>query len=134
MARVSYSIKGVDTVKCEACGRCVQVCPQGNFEMVDYKGRIVAHFNQTGECDHCARCVTSCDSGAVRVEPDGGTLVSVDPEKCTACEKCVLVCPGLFEVVVEGTRVFARVKEGADKSEASKCAFACPEGAIKTGR
>jgi ferredoxin len=112
----------------------VQVCPRENFEMVDDNGRIVSRFLETAECDHCAQCITWCGSAAVEVEPDGGTKVSIDKDKCTACEKCVLICPHVFEMVAEGRRIFARVKSGADMRAAGKCAFACPQGAIETSR
>ena len=36
------------------------------------------------------KCVKACESGAVTVNQ---FKASVDPAKCTACGKCVEVCP-----------------------------------------
>jgi Fe-S-cluster-containing hydrogenase component 2 len=102
--------------------------------MVEDDGKIISQFNSTTTCDECARCITTCSSHAVEVEPDGGTAVKVDAAKCTACEKCVLVCPQLFEMVIINGGITAHLKAGANMKEASKCAFACPEGAIEVKR
>lgn len=37
-------------------------------------------------------CAVVCDFGAITVDPDTG-IASVDPERCTACGKCIKVCP-----------------------------------------
>ena len=36
-------------------------------------------------------CVTACPFGAIMISDNG--LPVIDPEKCTACNKCVLACP-----------------------------------------
>lgn len=46
--------------KCIACGRCVDICPQGCHHI-----EIQSHVFQTRKCISCNRCVDACPSGAL---------------------------------------------------------------------
>ena len=47
------------TRSCASCGRCAQVCPLNNIQMVD-------GLPQWGEhCTHCMRCITLCPMKAI---------------------------------------------------------------------
>ena len=56
----------VDKEKCTGCGTCVQVCPQGVFEMVD--GKSVA--KHPDKCVGCRACEASCPADAIEVIDD----------------------------------------------------------------
>ena len=86
---------------CAACGKCVKVCPKGIIEIVKcdktsvvaclntQKG-AVARKNCTSACIGCMKCAKTCEAGAITIE---NNLAKIDPEKCTACGKCIEVCP-----------------------------------------
>ena len=51
--------------------------------------------------------------------------VTIDEEKCTACEACVEVCP------VEALKIDGKCKVDADTCiDCGTCVDECPEGAI----
>jgi NAD-dependent dihydropyrimidine dehydrogenase PreA subunit len=49
---------------CIGCGSCVEVCPQGVWEMVDGKAEAV----NAGECVGCESCVEACEQQCIKVE------------------------------------------------------------------
>jgi NAD-dependent dihydropyrimidine dehydrogenase PreA subunit len=51
----------IDSNKCNGCGNCVEVCPQGAITIDD----DVAVVNQ-GLCVQCGACVEVCPVGAIR--------------------------------------------------------------------
>jgi 2-oxoglutarate ferredoxin oxidoreductase subunit delta len=59
-------------------------------------------------------------------------IVTVDVEKCTACDECVDTCPnGAFEIVEEGGREHAEFTGDPDECTGClSCEAVCPEGAI----
>ena len=97
-------IDGVATVypeRCKACGQCVTACPKKIISIVEGDSPAVVrcqNHDKGGEtrkackagCIGCMRCVKACEFGAVTVKDFCAT---VDGQKCTACGKCVEVCP-----------------------------------------
>lgn len=47
------------TRSCASCGRCAQVCPLNNIQMVDGLPQWGDH------CTHCMRCITLCPMKAI---------------------------------------------------------------------
>lgn len=59
--------------KCAGCGRCVEVCPQGVFEMQE-KRAVVTDRDLCMECGACAR---NCDFGAISVNAGVGCAAAI---------------------------------------------------------
>jgi NAD-dependent dihydropyrimidine dehydrogenase PreA subunit len=58
----------IDIDKCEACGDCVDNCPEQMITIVEENGKKYALF--TGDPDACIGCMSceaSCEKGAVTV-------------------------------------------------------------------
>lgn len=58
----------IDMEKCEACGDCVDNCPEQLITIVEEDGKKYAMF--TGDpdaCSGCLSCEASCDKDAVTV-------------------------------------------------------------------
>jgi NAD-dependent dihydropyrimidine dehydrogenase PreA subunit len=59
--------------KCVGCGRCVEVCPRGVFEM---KGKR-ATITDRDLCMECGACARNCDFGAVSVNAGVGCAAAI---------------------------------------------------------
>jgi len=59
--------------KCTGCGRCVEVCPRGVFEMGEKKVRIT----DRDLCMECGACATNCEFGAISVKSGVGCAAAV---------------------------------------------------------
>jgi Na+-translocating ferredoxin:NAD+ oxidoreductase RNF subunit RnfB len=70
-------------------------------------------------------CEKVCEDGAISMSAFG--LPIVDREKCTACGKCVTVCPkNLFSIVPESQKLFVACKSLQLGEKAKKeCRVAC---------
>ena len=58
----------IDIDKCEACGDCVDNCPEQMIAIIEEDGKKYAMF--TGDpdaCSGCLSCEASCAEGAVTV-------------------------------------------------------------------
>jgi NAD-dependent dihydropyrimidine dehydrogenase PreA subunit len=53
----------VNTESCTGCEECVNVCPQGVFQMTDSKSDPY----QTGECVFCESCLGVCPSNSIAI-------------------------------------------------------------------
>jgi len=50
-----------DESKCNGCGECVEICPQGVIEMEGDK----AKWANPEECIGCESCLEVCEPGAI---------------------------------------------------------------------
>lgn len=80
-------LRGVTTLdyvaeKCGGCGRCVEVCPQGVFQMRE-KRAVVTDRDLCMECGACAR---NCDFGALTVHAGVGCAAAIITSMITGGE------------------------------------------------
>jgi heterodisulfide reductase subunit A len=54
----------VMSLRCVACGMCVEVCPAGAAAIVEVRGRQQAEINPA-LCKGCGLCVAACRGGAI---------------------------------------------------------------------
>lgn len=58
----------VDIEKCQACGDCIDSCPQELLALVEDAGKKYAMFKgDPDECIGCYSCESSCNEGAITV-------------------------------------------------------------------
>jgi len=94
----------IDLKKCVHCYACMIACKQEHFLPPGiFWTRLLV--SETGEypqvtkwvypvlCNHCkeAACVNVCPTAATTRRQDG--IVTVDPDKCSGCQYCVIACP-----------------------------------------
>lgn len=59
--------------KCNACGRCVEVCPHAVFEIRENKSTI----QDRNACMECGACAKNCASEAISVTPGVGCATAI---------------------------------------------------------
>lgn len=59
--------------KCTGCGRCIEVCPHGVFEM---DGKL-AHIVDKDLCMECGACAVNCKPGAISVNSGVGCAAAL---------------------------------------------------------
>ncbi|HSR13515.1 MAG TPA: mercury methylation ferredoxin HgcB [Thermodesulfobacteriota bacterium] len=59
--------------KCRGCGRCVEVCPHGVFEMRDKRAAII----DRNLCMECGACALNCEFGAISVNAGVGCAAAI---------------------------------------------------------
>lgn len=59
--------------KCSGCGRCVEVCPQGVFEMREKRAVVT----DRDLCMECGACANNCDFGAITVNAGVGCAAAI---------------------------------------------------------
>jgi NAD-dependent dihydropyrimidine dehydrogenase PreA subunit len=58
----------IDIDKCQACGDCVDTCPNMLFSIVEEDGKKYAMVTgDPDECIGCMSCEATCEEGAVTV-------------------------------------------------------------------
>ncbi len=58
----------VDIEKCQACGDCVDACPNELLAIVEESGKKHAIFKgDPDECIGCYSCESTCEEGAITV-------------------------------------------------------------------
>jgi NAD-dependent dihydropyrimidine dehydrogenase PreA subunit len=62
-----------DPDKCAGCGRCVEVCPQGVFEVQNKKATITGR----DKCMECGACALNCEFGAISVKCGVGCAAAI---------------------------------------------------------
>lgn len=99
---IREGVAAVNPALCTACGKCVRACPKDLitlFPAAEVKAAVLCNSKAKGAqtrkdckagCIGCKKCEKVCESGAVEVSAN---LAHIDPEKCTACGKCVENCP-----------------------------------------
>jgi Na+-translocating ferredoxin:NAD+ oxidoreductase RNF subunit RnfB len=91
----------VDSRKCKACNKCVQICPKKLFSLVPLAGKVyvACSSHDLGKdtrtacsvgCIACKLCEKACKFDAIHVIDN---LAVIDYNKCTSCGACVEVCP-----------------------------------------
>lgn len=98
---VCNGVASINPARCRGCSMCVAACPKGLISFVPMKPQAVVRCANCDKgaatnkvckvgCIGCMKCVKACEFGAVTIE---NFHAVVDPAKCTACGKCVDVCP-----------------------------------------
>jgi NAD-dependent dihydropyrimidine dehydrogenase PreA subunit len=69
----------IDLARCNGCGACLEVCPEGALYLIDDKAMVEA-----GLCRECEACVAACPEEAIaitsqEVAPAGMTVVETRP-------------------------------------------------------
>lgn len=59
--------------KCAGCGRCVEVCPRGVFEMQDKRAALI----DKDLCMECGACAKNCEFGAISVNSGVGCAAAI---------------------------------------------------------
>ena len=81
--------------KCTGCGRCVEVCPRGVFEMQDKRASVT----DKDLCMECGACAKNCEFGALAVNSGVGcaaaiinSLINGGPPSCDCSEGAASCC------------------------------------------
>lgn len=53
----------IDQKKCNGCGQCAFLCPEGAIQMVEGKAQVVGEFL----CDGLGACIGECPVGAIKI-------------------------------------------------------------------
>ncbi|MBQ3069204.1 MAG: RnfABCDGE type electron transport complex subunit B [Clostridia bacterium] len=91
----------IDETLCVGCGQCAAACPKALIALQERKNTALVRCRNRDKgaqarkvckaaCIGCMKCQKVCEAGAITVE---SFLATVDPDKCTACGKCVEACP-----------------------------------------
>lgn len=91
----------VDPSLCQACGKCINTCPNKVITMIPLQKQafvrcnskdpaIRARKNCSVSCIGCGLCARNCPNDAIIIE---NSLARVDYSKCTNCGICKEKCP-----------------------------------------
>ena len=62
-----------DAEKCTGCGKCMEVCPHGVFDMDGRKAQIV----EKDLCMECGACALNCPAKAIEVNAGVGCAAAI---------------------------------------------------------
>ena len=114
--KVCDGVARVDPALCQACKKCIAVCPKSLISLVPRDEGIpvvlckskekgaVTRKQCTSGCIGCMKCAKNCEVGAISVI---NFCAEVDPEKCVACGKCADGCPVHCIHIMGGKAVIA---------------------------
>jgi len=57
----------VDIKRCIGCGKCIDTCPFGAIELIDFRGQPKAGVIET-VCQGCGLCTSTCPQGAIQLQ------------------------------------------------------------------
>ncbi|WP_018123332.1 CoB--CoM heterodisulfide reductase iron-sulfur subunit A family protein [Desulfovibrio oxyclinae] len=60
-------ISEVDIKRCIGCGKCIETCPFGAIEEIDFRGQPKANVIET-ICQGCGICTSTCPQGAIQLQ------------------------------------------------------------------
>ncbi len=91
----------IDSQKCKACNKCVEVCPKKLFFLAPYSSSvyIACGSRDPGKdtrivcpvgCVACRVCEKTCKYDAIHIVDN---LAIINYNKCTSCGDCIKVCP-----------------------------------------
>jgi heterodisulfide reductase subunit A len=60
-------VSQVDIKRCVGCGKCIQTCPFGAIEEMDFRGEPKASVIET-VCQGCGICTSTCPQGAIQLQ------------------------------------------------------------------
>lgn len=70
-----------DRAKCTGCGRCVEVCPHGVFELEKQDAArgsgLRATITDRDKCMECGACARNCEFGAIAVNAGVGCAAAL---------------------------------------------------------
>ena len=83
-----------DPAKCAGCGRCVEVCPHGVFELAEMNSTLTpaplpqgegirtggirrARLTDRDKCMECGACARNCEFGAISVNAGVGCAAAL---------------------------------------------------------
>lgn len=91
----------VDANLCQACGKCIKVCPNNVISLIPYQKQAIVKCNSkepalrarkscSVSCIGCGLCARNCPNNAIIIE---NSLARIDYTKCTNCGICKEKCP-----------------------------------------
>ena len=66
-----------DPARCNGCGACLEVCPQGVLVASGDTERARVRIGERDACMECGACALNCPTGAVRVASGTGCAAAV---------------------------------------------------------
>jgi NAD-dependent dihydropyrimidine dehydrogenase PreA subunit len=63
----------LDSVRCNGCKMCMEVCPHGVFVVENQQASIV----DRDACMECGACARNCESGAITVQSGVGCATAI---------------------------------------------------------
>lgn len=74
----------VDTALCQACWKCVEVCPQSVLGKTPLRRHQHVHVDQASLCRGCQKCVRICPQGAIHpIQKSPQTFKATGASKAT---------------------------------------------------
>lgn len=138
----------IDLERCTGCRACEAACKLENrLGEGMFRNRVFWVAPGAGEsrfefvvavCQQCARpaCLRACGAGAIVKDAHTG-VVSIDHDRCTGCQECVLACPYGAVSFDHRRHKAEKCNLCADRRETGRggpaCAAACPGMAITFG-